>query len=104
MSAPKPMTEERLKEVEARAAEHVLNAREAYQGVWTDAETLAGEDVPALVAEVRRLQGAMVEIRRHISGACGHGRRPDKIGACLTAMRDLTFGEPSATPGGELGA
>lgn len=89
MSAPEPMTEERLKEIEARA-----------KGCksWDDIALTTARDVPALVAEVRRLQRAMVEIRQHVAGSCGHRRQPHKIGACLTAIRDLTFVDPSSTP------
>lgn len=95
MTAHGPMTEERLREIEANTARAMPDYREG--GSVYRIVQVTVTDVPALVAEVRRLQGAMVEIRRHIAGACGH----NKIGPCLKAVRDLTFGEPPSTPGGE---
>lgn len=59
-----PMTEERLKEIEARA-EIARRPPLKYATVYQSAE-----DVPALVAEVRRLRGAAVEIRKHVNGQC----------------------------------
>lgn len=56
MSEPKPMTSERLAEIEARVAEAVQR--------WNSGDVRAAwdvtrDDVPALIAEVRRLRGLL---------------------------------------------
>lgn len=58
MSAPEPMTEERLKEIEAKIAKIETSRTLAGIQIMTgDPAAVVRDDVPALVAEVRRLRG-----------------------------------------------
>jgi hypothetical protein len=66
------LTDQRLAEIAARAE----GVRE-YIDLPDDADGLAGEDVPALIAEIRRLQALVTEARADTTGAvCGQCRRP----------------------------
>jgi len=59
MSSQKPLTDQQLDEIDARAA-HLFE----YVTMPTEADQLTGEDVPALLAEVRRLRGRLWELER----------------------------------------
>lgn len=66
-----PMTEQRLKEIEAKIAKIETSRTLAGIQIMTgDPAAVVREDVPDLVAEVRRLRGVAVQIRKHINDQC----------------------------------
>jgi hypothetical protein len=77
MTDPKPVTEQQLDEIETRAASLYEYATLTDVPLQADADQLTGEDVPALLAEVRRLrtrvaelEGPAVEARAALAALC----------------------------------
>lgn len=61
MTQPEPLTEQQLDDIEARAAGMFAHADLGNDDDQREAERLSGQDVPALLAEIRRLNALVAE-------------------------------------------
>lgn len=113
MSNPTPLTDRQLDEIEARAAHLYEYARQHGDG---EGDTLAGEDVPALVDEVRRLRAELAAGRAQawrdladradpqrpeISFFSDHGH---EVGAWMRKQAEYEDRNAAARPAVETGA
>lgn len=82
-----PLTNQQLDEIETRAASLTEYATLTDKLLQADADQLTGEDVPALVAEVRRLTDRVAELEAYAHGCDGEGCVIPHSSWCETAKK-----------------